>query len=83
MKKIAGIVLLTIGAVLALTGIAALFNINNSESAAKISIIGGADGPTAVFLAGKIGMPLFAAIIIGAVLAVIGLIVLLKKKKQD
>ena len=81
MKKTAGSVLLIIGAVLILTGTLTLFNIN-SNPASEISIIGGADGPTVVFLASRIGMPLLAAIIIGAVLVIIGIIVLLKKKKD-
>ena len=80
MKRTAGIVLLVIGLPLALTGTVTLFSANG-KSGSEISIIGGADGPTAVFLAGKIGVPLLGAIIAGIVLTVIGVFILLKKKK--
>lgn len=45
-----------------------------------ISIIGGADGPTAVFLAGKLGLPVYVSIIAGAVLIFIGILILVYKK---
>ncbi|WP_044973471.1 hypothetical protein [Ruminococcus sp. HUN007] len=81
MKKTAGIVLLSIGLIIALAGTVTLLSAN-ATSGSGISIIGGADGPTAIFLAGKIGVPLLCAIIAGIVLTVIGVFVLLKKKKS-
>ena len=42
---------------------------------------GGADGPTSIFIAGKVGSPLYAAIVVGAVMLIAGLLLLLKKKK--
>lgn len=45
------------------------------------SMIGGLDGPTSVFVAGKIGGDfLNVVIVIGVILIVIGIIVFLKKK---
>lgn len=62
--------------------IRALFSLYTSD-AASIAIIGGADGPTSIFLAGKIGPPvdglliaLFAAVIVTVVYVVV-------KKRKD
>ncbi len=71
MEKITGIVLLVIGLIIALAGTVTLLSAN-ATSGSGISIIGGADGPTAIFLAGKIGVPLLCSIIAGIVLTVIG-----------
>lgn len=79
MKKIVGIMLLIIGIISAAVGALTLFDMK-SNVASEISVIGGADGPTAVFIAGKIGTPLYGAIIIGVVLVIVGIIVLLKKR---
>lgn len=47
----------------------------------SVSIIGGADGPTSVFVAGKIGgIPTIIGIIGGIVLFVAGIFIILKKK---
>lgn len=46
---------------------------------ASIGIIGGADGPTAVFLSGKINIALLAGILICAAL-LIGFLIYRKKK---
>jgi Na+-transporting methylmalonyl-CoA/oxaloacetate decarboxylase beta subunit len=82
MKKIIGIVLLSIGVISVLAGLAGIVTLlrANANSVPDIAIIGGADGPTAVFLAGKIGMPWFGTIIAGVVLTIIG-IILFKKEK--
>ncbi len=88
MKKIIGIVLIVVGLIAALIGGSLLFGIISEAAANKamaqnISIIGGADGPTSVFLAGKIGFPIYGAIIGGVIAFVAGLILVLKiwKKK--
>lgn len=80
MKKIMGIVLMIAGFMATLRGEILLFNIK-SNAASGISIIGGADGPTSIFLAGKIGGPLYGTIIGGIVVLVIGLILIFTKKK--
>ena len=44
------------------------------------SIIGGADGPTAIFLAGKVDMiSLLTGIVIGGIFIIVGIILIIKK----
>lgn len=50
MKRIIGIILGIIGIALCIKGF-----VDRKVCAATVSIIGGADGPTSIFLAGKIG----------------------------
>lgn len=82
MKKIIGIILIVVGIISTFIGGVTLFNVK-SNVASSIAIIGGADGPTSIFLAGKIGTPMYGAIIVGIVVFVIGLLLVLLKKKQD
>ena len=51
--------ILAAAGILVLAGVAAVCYIQNRDKkeAASIGIIGGADGPTKIFLAGKIGSP--------------------------
>ena len=61
----------------------ALFSFLSSD-AASIAIIGGADGPTSIFLAGKVGPPvdgLLIALICALVVTVVYVVV--KKRKKD
>lgn len=51
------------------------------SNAKAISIIGGADGPTSVFLAGKIGDALGLGIFIFIIIVLIVAIYLYKKRK--
>ena len=54
------------------------------QKGATVSVIGGADGPTSIFLAGKVGATVFWGVyVLGfvAVLFVVGIIVYIKKKK--
>lgn len=47
----------------------------------SVSIIGGSDGPTSVFVAGKIGgVPTIIGIIGGVILFVAGIFMIVKKK---
>ncbi len=63
--------------------IKALFSVYTSDEAA-ISIIGGADGPTSIFLAGKVGPPVDGLLIALVVaLIVTGVYVIVKKRKED
>lgn len=59
MKKKWIAMLAALGAVLAVIG----YGYKN-RYAASIGIIGGADGPTAVFVAGKLGVPFYAGIVL-------------------
>lgn len=53
MKKIVGIILAVIGIVTAAINL--VFKVNGQTSVARsVSVIGGADGPTSIFLAGKV-----------------------------
>lgn len=67
MKKKALALLAIAGVLLAVFGYG-----YKSRYAASIGIIGGADGPTAIFVAGKLGLPLY----IGFALALLALILL-------
>lgn len=49
------------------------------DGAASISIIGGADGPTSIFIAGKIGNGVIATVAIIAVIVVIAVVVVIRK----
>lgn len=76
MKKIIGITLTLIGVVTA-----AINLIINIKGKMSISIIGGADGPTSVFVAGKTGgIPAVIGIIIGIVLLAAGIFMVTRKK---
>ena len=46
-----------------------------------IAIIGGADGPTSIFIAGKVGYGSILTMIIVGVLIIVGIIVLIKRRK--
>lgn len=75
MKKGIGLLLLISGA-LSIT-MSIIFKI---KKVAAVSIIGGADGPTSIFVAGKLGGNVIAAgIIIGIVLLAAGIFVIRKK----
>ena len=81
MKKIAGIVLLITGVISSIVGAITLIEITNA--AAHISIIGGADGPTAIFLAGRLGLPVYGPMIAGVVLIIIGIILIVRRKDKE
>lgn len=76
MKKTIGIIAGIIGVLLAVIGI--ILKIKKSMS---VSIIGGADGPTSIFLAGKLGGDFsMAAIAIGVILLLIAVVLFLKNR---
>lgn len=76
MKKILGIGLSGIGIVTVIVTI-----ILKLKRQMSISIIGGADGPTSVFIAGKVGNTSAAVgVIAGIVLLVIGFFMIRKKR---
>lgn len=74
--KIIGCILGIVGAILLLLGI----YFQTKPAAASIGIIGGADGPTAIFLAGKLPSGFSILIVIGIVCLVVWLIKLFKKR---
>ena len=75
MKKILGIGLSGIGIVTVIVTVTLKLKRKMS-----ISIIGGADGPTSVFIAGKVGITsAVAGVIVGGVLLVIGIFLIRKK----
>jgi len=65
-----------IGIILTIAGI-----VSKAKKAVAISIIGGADGPTSVFLAGKVGSDISVSlIVIGVILIAITIILWLRKR---
>ena len=80
MKKVIGITLSVIGIIMA--AISLVFKVNEQMAVAKsVSVIGGADGPTSIFVAGKIGgTPATIGIIVGIVLLAIGIFIFARKK---
>ena len=75
MKKILGIVAGVVGIIFIIVGAALKMN-NNA-----ISIIGGADGPTSVFVAAKLNsVPVSLLLVIGIVLLIVAIIFYLKRK---
>ena len=78
MKKIIGILLIVIGVVTIALGI-----ILKVKGTMSVSVIGGADGPTSVFLAGKVGnTSAITEIIVGIVLFIIGIFMVVKKNSN-
>ena len=80
MKKFVGIILTVIGIVIA--AISLIFKVNGQMSVARsVSVIGGADGPTSIFVAGKIGgFSAMTGVIAGIVLLAAGIFVIARKK---
>lgn len=79
MKKTLTIIMAVIGILLATIGIHW-----KSKVAVAVSIIGGADGPTSIFLAGKIGDGfILGTLLIGIVLLVAGVVIYKKKNREE
>ncbi len=76
MKKWMFIVSGTIAAVLVYLRIAEKLNEQKA-----ITIIGGADGPTAIYIAGKVGYGSILTMIIVGVIIIAGIIIIIKRKK--
>ena len=60
-------------------GMTILFKAQSSVPS-NAAIIGGADGPTLIFMAGRIGYPVYGSIIGGVITLVAGLLLVLMKK---
>ena len=80
MKKIVGIALTVIGIVT--IAISLIFKVHEQMTVARsISIIDRADGPTSVFIAGKIGgTSIFIGVIAGIVVLAVGIFMIVRKK---
>lgn len=77
MKKIIGVVMAISGAFVAISNL--IIKIKGQTSV----VIGGADGPTSIFLAGKIGgAKAGAGIIVGIVLLAGGIFMLVRKSRK-
>lgn len=77
MKKWVALIIAVLGIILAGFGISAKI-----KGAASVGIIGGADGPTAVFVAGNVGDGVsIGVILIGIFLVVAGVLIYRKMKK--
>lgn len=75
MKKIVVILVGIIGVLLTIAGI-----VTKAKKAMSIAIIGGADGPTSIFLAGKVGADFsIGLIVIGLILVVFTIILWIRK----
>lgn len=75
MKKVLGIAVSIIGIIFIIVG--SILKLNNNT----ISIIGGADGPTSVFVATKLNSaPITILMIIGIVMLIGAIFFILKKK---
>ncbi len=77
MKKIIAVIVSVLGILLVVLGVSA-----KVKEAAAISIIGGADGPTAIFVAGKIGNGFVIGTILVGIILVLGGVVIYKKIKK-
>ena len=79
MKKLFGTGLIVVGTIITLIGLIMLTKVVRSDVPSNATIIGGADGPTTIFLAGELGLPVLGIIIGGITVFVIGLILALIK----
>lgn len=79
MKKVVGGIITIIGIVMAAWGI----HVYVFAKEATSILIGGADGPTSVFIAGKVGNGFgLATIFVGIILVVAGVVIFIKSKKK-
>ena len=77
MKKVVGGIITVVGLVLSAFGI-----ITKAKGATSI-VIGGADGPTSVFIAGKVGNGFgLGTIFAGVILVIAGVVIFIKSKKK-
>ncbi|MBR4983024.1 MAG: oxaloacetate decarboxylase [Lachnospiraceae bacterium] len=79
MKKVVGGIITIIGIVMAAWGI----HVYVFAKEATSILIGGADGPTSVFIAGKVGNGFgLGTIFVGIILVVAGVVIFIKSKKK-
>lgn len=79
MKKVVGGIITIVGIVMAAWGI----HVYVFAKEATSILIGGADGPTSVFIAGKVGNGFgLGTIFVGIILVVAGVVIFIKSKKK-
>lgn len=79
MKKVVGGIITIIGIVMVAWGI----HVYVFAKEATSILIGGADGPTSVFIAGKVGNGFgLGTIFVGIILVVAGVVIFIKSKKK-
>ncbi len=78
MKKVTAIILIVVGV---LAGIGFGMMKFASKVAGSIGIIGGADGPTAIFVSGPEGVFPWALLLVAIVALIVGVCLLVRKKK--
>ena len=73
-----------VGGVIAIVGfVLSVFDIITKAKGVTSIVIGGADGPTSVFIAGKVGNGFeLGTIFAGVILAVAGVFIIIKSKKK-
>lgn len=77
MKNIYGLMIGILGAILAVIGM-----IGKEKEQMSVGIIGGADGPTSIFLAGKVGGGIsFVFVTIGILLLVMAILWYVKQRR--
>lgn len=77
MKKIIAIILAVIGVILLLIG--PIIKVKNQMA---ISVIGGADGPTSIFLAGTLGDGVSLFFIVGGIAFVVAAVIMLITRRK-
>ena len=78
MKKIISVIVIILGVIFVAIGVVA-----KVKESASIAIIGGADGPTSIFLAGRVGTGFsIGTILLGVIVIIIGIVIykIIKKK---
>ena len=77
-KRIGRVIL---GVLALIAGILSIVVTVYTRKSRSYSIIGGADGPTAIFLAGKVDIAsLLTGIVLGIILTIVGIVLITKKK---
>lgn len=76
MKKWICMIVGLVSALILYFGIAAKLNEQKS-----IAVIGGADGPTSIFIAGKVGEGSILTVIIVGVIMIAGIVIMIKRRK--
>ncbi|MBR5513289.1 MAG: hypothetical protein IKV85_04800 [Ruminococcus sp.] len=83
MKKILSVVFLIVGILIAAVGGVIISGIAfGGTSSESIGIIGGADGPTAIFLISRLGIFPIAALVVGIAIIIISAIGIKKNKSK-
>lgn len=78
MNKVIGVIFGIVGILMTISGVSSLMHPDNST----VAIIGGADGPTSIFVAEKLGgIGPWTAVVVGLLTIAAAILVLKKKKK--